>query len=69
MHVLWGCLTTAAGLLMLICGLLKSDFVVYRLMAARSRILWGDHVHRFYQIVGVIVIVFGALVALGFVGK
>lgn len=69
MHVLWGCLTAAAGLFMLVCGLLKSEFVVYRLMIARSKILWGENVHRFYQIVGVIVMVFGALVALGFVGK
>jgi hypothetical protein len=31
--------------------------------------LWGDNVHRFYQIIGVIVIVFGALVVLGYIGK
>ena len=68
MHILWGCSIVAAGLFMLICGLLKSEFIVYRLMAARSRILWGENVHRFYQIVGVIVIVFGALVALGYIG-
>ena len=69
MHILWGCLIGAAGLFMLICGLLKSEFIVYRLMAARSKILWGENVHRFYQIVGVIVIVFGALVALGYIGR
>lgn len=69
MHVLWGSLTAAAGLFMLVCGLRKSEFVVYRLMAARSKVLWGENVHRLYQIVGLIVIVFGALVALGFVGK
>tara|TARA_R110002073_G_scaffold324568_3_gene502624 strand:+ start:9369 stop:9662 length:294 start_codon:yes stop_codon:yes gene_type:complete len=55
MHVLWGCLIVAAGLFMLVCGRRKSDFVVYRLMAVRSKILWGENVHRFYQIVGVIV--------------
>lgn len=69
MHVLWGSLTAAAGLFMLVCALRKSEFVVYRLMAARSKVLWGENVHRLYQIVGLIVIVFGALVALGFVGK
>jgi hypothetical protein len=69
MHVFWGCLTATAGLFMLVCGLSKSEFVVYRFMAARSKSLWGENVHRFYQVVGVIVIVFGALVALGFVGK
>ena len=69
MHVLWGCLIAAAGLFMLVCGLLRSEFAVYRLMAARSRMLWGEKVHRFYQIVGVTVIVFGALIALGIIEK
>ncbi|MCD6160666.1 MAG: hypothetical protein J7J09_08570 [Kosmotoga sp.] len=55
----------AIGLFMLICGLIKSDFIVYRLMAARSKLLWGKNVHRFYQIVGAIVIVIGILVVFG----
>lgn len=55
----------AAGLFMFVCGSLKSEFIIYRLMAARSRMLWGDNVHRFYQITGTIVIVFGVLIALG----
>ena len=67
MHVLWGSLMVAVGLFMLLCGSLKSTFIVYRLMVARSRILWGEHVHRFYQIAGAMVIVFGVLVALGYI--
>jgi hypothetical protein len=55
----------AAGLFMFVCGSSKSEFIIYRLMAARSRILWGDNVHRFYQITGTIVIVFGVLITLG----
>ena len=65
MHLFWGLLVVAVGTLMLVCGSLKSEFIIYRLMAARSRIMWGEHVHRFYQITGVIVIVFGVLMALG----
>jgi len=34
-------------------------------MVARSKMLWGDNVHRFYQVVGAIVIVVGILAALG----
>jgi len=68
MHILWGALIVVAGLFMMVCGSLKSNFIIYRLMVARSKILWGENVHRFYQIVGVIVIVFGALVALGWIG-
>ena len=64
MHVLWGILIVLAGLFMLISGALKSNFIIYRLMVYRSKMLWGEHVHRFYQVVGVIVIVVGVLVAL-----
>jgi len=67
MHVLWGSLMIAAGLFMLVCAILKSQFVIYRLIVARSKILWGDNVHRFHQISGALVIVFGILVALGIV--
>ena len=67
MHLLWGLLIIAAGVFMFVCGLSKSDFIIYRLMAARSKMLWGDNVHRFYQVVGVIVALFGFLVALGYV--
>ena len=67
MHILWGSLMVAVGLFMVICGSTKSEFIIYRLMVARSRILWGEKVHRFYQIAGAMVIVFGALVALGYI--
>jgi len=67
MHLLWGGLIIAAGLFLLVCGLLKSEFFIYRLMVARSKILWGENVHRFHQIAGAIVIVFGVLVALGYI--
>ena len=50
---------------MLVCASLKSEFVIYRLLVYRSKILWGEKVHRFHQITGAVVIVFGALVALG----
>lgn len=65
MHLIWGLLTAAAGLFMLVCGSLKSNFIIYRLMADRSRMLWGESVRRFYQISGAIVIIVGALIALG----
>ena len=69
MHVLWGLLMAAVGLFMLVCGTLKSEFIIYRLMVARSRILCGqgDAVHRFYQVSGLIIIVLGALFALGLI--
>ncbi len=67
MHLLWGILMAAVGLFMLISGTLKSEFIIYRLMVARSRILWGqgDAVHRFYQVSGLIIVILGVLYALG----
>ena len=69
MHILWGIMMAAVGLFMLVCGTLTSEFIIYRLMVARSRILWGqgDAVHRFYQVSGLIVIILGALWALGLI--
>jgi len=67
MHVLWGMSIVAAGLFLLVCGRLKSEFFIYRLIVARSKILWGENVHRFHQIAGGIVIVFGVLVAIGYI--
>ena len=65
MHILWGILIVIAGLFLLICGSIKSDFIIYRLIVYRSKMLWGDNVHRFHQIVGAIVIVVGVLGAVG----
>ena len=67
MNILWGSLMVAVGIFMLVCGRLKSQFFLYKLMVARSKMLWGENVHWFYQIVGVIVIIVGVLVALGYV--
>ena len=65
MHILWGTLIIIVGAFILISASIKSQFIVYRLLVYRSKILWGDNVHRFHQIVGVIVIVFGVPVAAG----
>jgi hypothetical protein len=67
MHLLWGILIALAGLFLLVCGRLKSDFLIYRLIVARSKILWGDNTYRFHQIAGAIVIVVGVLVAVGYI--
>ena len=67
MHLLWGILIAIVGLFLLTWGSLKSDFFVYRLLVARSKVLWGENVHRFHQITGVVVTIFGVLVAIGFI--
>ena len=69
MHILWGILMAAIGLFMLVCSSTKSQFIIYRLMVDRSRLLWGEAVHRFYQVIGLILITIGALWALGVIWK
>jgi len=65
MHVIWGILIISAGILLLVGGSKKSNFIIYRFLVARSKILWGKHVYRFHQIAGAIVVVFGIFVAFG----
>jgi len=67
MKVFWGCVMVVIGLVVFIWGFRKSEFVIYRLLAARSKILWGENVHKFYQVAGILVILAGILIALGYI--
>ena len=67
MHILWGALMIAAGLFLLVCGRMKSNFIIYRLLVYRSKILWGEKVYLFHQFSGAIVIVFGILMTLRYI--
>jgi len=67
MHIFWGCLIAAIGLALFIGGYLKSQFVLYRLLVARSKLLWGNNVHKFHQVAGLMVTAFGILLALGII--
>ena len=65
MGIVWGLIVAAVGALFIVWGRKRSDFVVYRLLVARSRILWGDgdRVHGFYQVVGAMMVACGAVIA------
>ena len=65
MKPIWGLAFIGIGLFMLVSALLKSNFIVYRLMVARSKMLWDEKVHGLYGIAEVILIILGILVALG----
>ncbi len=66
MGIIWGLIIIAIGAQFIAWGRTRSDFVIYRLLIARSRILWGqgDQVHGFYQVSGAIMIVVGAVIAM-----
>ena len=65
MNVLWGLVMATIGGVFFFWGRSQSESAVYRLLAARSRILWGDRVHSFYQVVGAVLVVLGLLWAIG----
>ncbi|GAB5405234.1 MAG: hypothetical protein Aurels2KO_34650 [Aureliella sp.] len=71
MNVVWGASMATVGLFMLVSGTMKSEFVVYRLLVARSRMLWGEGnaVHGFYQVCGVVLIALGCLWAAGVIWR
>lgn len=61
MNYLYGSLMILVGLFLLISAFLESEFIVYRIFTARSKLLWKDNVHQFYKVVGFIIIVVGFL--------
>ena len=61
MNYLWGSLVFLIGLFMFISALKKSEFIIYKLLVARSKVLWGENVHSFYTIVGVFLMGFSSL--------
>ena len=65
MQIVFGVLMAVTGGFLTYWGAKRSDSVVYRLLSARSRLLWGDQVHRFYIVVGGALAVIGLLWALG----
>ena len=68
---IWGVITALVGMFLLVSGLTKSNFIIYRILMAKSKLFWKeeDKIHRFYQVAGILVVVFGILVALGVISK
>ncbi len=69
MNVILGLVMAIIGLFMMFFGSTKSEFPVYRIFVTKSKPLWGENVHRFYQVSGLAVIVVGVLFALKILGK
>ena len=59
-----GVVISLIGLFLFISGLTKSDFFIYRLFVTRSKMLWKDEqiIHKFYQVVGMMKVIFDILV-------
>jgi len=65
MNIFWGILMIFIGVLLSIGGFSKSEFIIYKILVARSKILWGDKVHTFYSIIGILISIMGILLAIG----
>lgn len=63
MGFIWGVIVAGIGLLFVVWGSAQSTFIAYRILVARSRLLWGDRVHTFYQVAGAMMICAGVLIA------
>ncbi|TWT56930.1 hypothetical protein KOR42_02860 [Thalassoglobus neptunius] len=62
---MWGLVMVVIGLFFVVSAWLKSDFFIYRMFVARSKILWRDKVHTFLLLSGVVIILVGVLMASG----
>ena len=65
----FGFIMIAVGCFFFICGMTKSEFIVYRILVSRSETLWQKKVHGFYTVVGIAIIVVGALMAMGLIKR
>ena len=68
MNIIWGILTIIIGLFMLISSAMKSEFIIYKLLVARAKVLWGKNAHNFLMISGILIIIVGILMIIGIIG-
>ena len=61
MNYVFGTIFIIIGLFFIISAYKKSEFIIYKILIARSKLLWKDNVHNFYKIVGLLFIIFGIL--------
>jgi len=67
MDLIWALLMILAGLILLICGLTRSEFIICRLLRARPKILLGETgAYVLLTMSGLIVIILGILFYFGF---
>ena len=54
MNILWGSLMLLIGLFLFVSAIRKSEFLIYKLFVARSKILWGENAHTFLLVIGIV---------------
>ena len=56
------------GLFIFVSSLIKSEFIIYKLLVGRAKILWGENAHHFLSVSGILIIIFGILMLIGIIG-
>ncbi|RZM79494.1 hypothetical protein [Leptolyngbya iicbica] len=67
MDVIYGTAMALIGLFLFVSATLRTDFVVYQLLVARSQLLWGSYIHLFFQVSGAVLVILGLLWASGMI--
>jgi len=61
MNNVYGFIMVFIGIFFVVSAFMETEFIVYRILTARSKLLWKDNVHHFYKVVGIILVVLGFL--------
>lgn len=63
MHIVLGTMFMVIGLFVFINALLKSEFMLYKLLSYRARRRFGDKVHVYNIVIGILITILGLLFA------
>jgi len=61
MNNVYGFIMVFIGIFFIVSAFMETEFIVYRIMTSRSKLLWKHNVHHFYKVVGIILVVLGFL--------
>ena len=61
MNNVYGFIMVFIGIFFVVSAFMETEFIVYRILTASSKLLWKDNVHHFYKVVGIILVVLGFL--------
>jgi hypothetical protein len=61
MNNVYGFIMVFIGIFFTVSAFMETEFIVYRILSARSKLLWKDNVHHFYKVVGIILVIVGFL--------
>lgn len=64
-NILWGSILIVIFIIMFIAATVKSDFIIYKLLIARTKLLFKDYAYEAHQVFAVLGIIFGLLLVFG----